>query len=236
MHSVAGHCLLPLADAGRSGSHCRTLSGPAYGGRLVPSGLNTQLAPSTHAHGVSFLLSLWPRMRRGWRRVDAWMRALGQLSAGPGAGCEAALLATKAGGKVQHEPAQGTAAARCAHGTCTFLGSHLLRPATSLASHYSLLNHQAGAWLSTSPAAYSRLSPASLASRRLPPAMARTPAILLACLALFVAALASPVVGRSENGEPVVGGCCSRGTYSKGNVRVAAGQARPKVPEAPHQA
>ena len=28
---------------------------PKVGGRLVPSGLNTQLAPSTHAHGVFFL-------------------------------------------------------------------------------------------------------------------------------------------------------------------------------------
>ena len=30
-----------------------------YGGRLVPSGLNTQLAPSTHAHGVFFLSSFF---------------------------------------------------------------------------------------------------------------------------------------------------------------------------------
>ena len=39
---------------------CVHLHPVKYGGRLVPSGLNSQLAPSTHAHGVFFLSFFHP--------------------------------------------------------------------------------------------------------------------------------------------------------------------------------
>ena len=55
-------------------SACRAHGGVPRGnsGRLAPSGLNTQLAPSALAHGVLFFLSLIPQALR--RRAQRWRR------------------------------------------------------------------------------------------------------------------------------------------------------------------